>query len=229
MRYKTVVKAKVGGEAEALVGLVGGKGWIGGGVNDEISRRYREDLAKIMVGFLLQYQPTQVMLAPREADAPVLDVFQLFGFRRFYYNTPEAKKTVSDFFYKWGQYSVEFSYEDFRDKVQRDPEEKHLLILSYRATSYPSFPEAPTPYKAGFIYLGQINTDYLVARWRVVFRDVPSDLRHFLWLIPMNQIIDGFERDELIQIREISDPIMRAQKVLDMLREKRWGWTGGAP
>ena len=229
MRYKTVVKAKVGGEAEALVGLVGGEGWIGGGVNDEINRRYREDLAKIMVGFLLQYQPTQVMLAPREADAPVLDVFQLFGFRRFYYNTPEAKKTVSDFFYKWGQYSVEFSYEDFRDKVQRDPEEKHLLILSYRATSYPSFPEAPTPYKAGFIYLGQINTDYLVARWRVVFRDVPSDLRHFLWLIPMNQIIDGFERDELIQIREISDPIIRAQKVLDMLREKRWGWTGGAP
>jgi len=225
MRYRTIVKAKVAGEAEALVGLVGGSiNW-----SEEIGTAHREDLAKIMVDFLLQYQPTQVMLAPREADAPVLDVFQLFGFRRLYYNTPEAKKTVSDFFYRWGQYSVEFEYEDFRDKVQRDPEEKHLLILSYRATSYPSFPEAPTPYKAGFIYLGQINTDYLVARWRVVFRDVPSDLRHFLWLIPMNQIIDGFERDELIQIREISDPIMRAQKVLDMLREKRWGWTGGAP
>jgi len=225
MRYKTVVKAKVGGEAEALIGLVGGSiNW-----SDEIGRGYREDLAKIMVGFLLQYQPTQVMLAPREADAPVLDVFQLFGFRRLYYNAPEAKKTVSDFFYRWGQYSVEFEYEDFRDKVQRDPEEKHLLILSYGATSYPSFPEAPIAYKAGFIYLGQINIDYLIARWRVVFRDVPSDLRHFLWLIPMNQIIDGFDRNELIQIREISDPIMRVQKVLDMLREKRWGWTGGAP
>ena len=225
MRYETVVKAKVGGEAEALIGLVGGSiNW-----SDEIGRGHREDLVKIMVGFLLQYQPTQVMLAPREADAPVLDVFQLFGFRRLHYNTPEAKKTVSDFFYRWGQYSVEFDYEDFRDKVQRDPEEKHLLILSYGATSFPSFPEAPIPYKAGFIYLGQINTDYLVARWRVVFRDVPSDLRHFLWLIPMNQIIDGFERDELIQIREISDPIMRVQKVLDMLRERRWGWTGGAP
>ena len=177
----------------------------------------------------MQYQPTQVMLAPREADAPVLDVFQLFGFRRIYYDTLEAKKTVSDFFYKWGQYSVEFNYKDFRDKVQSDPEEKHLHILSYRTTPFPSFPEAPIPYKAGFIYLGQINTEALVARWRVVFRDVPSDLRHFLWLIPMKQIIDGFERDELIQIREISDPIMRVQKVLDMLREKRWGWTDGAP
>ena len=127
MRYRTVIKAKVAGEAEALVGLVGGSiNW-----DDEIGREHREDLAKIMVSFLLQYQPTQVMLAPREADAPVLDVFQLFGFRRLYYNTPEAKKTVSDFFYKWGQYSVEFNYKDFRDKVQSDPEEKHNVVEEY--------------------------------------------------------------------------------------------------
>ena len=45
----------------------------------------------------------------------------------------------------------------------------------------------------------------------------------------MNMIIAGFESEELVQMREISDPLKRAQKALDLLRERRWGWTGGAP
>jgi hypothetical protein len=222
MRYMTDVWAKIGGEAEALVGLAGGSNmWT-----RDSGREHRDDLAKILVNFLMQSQPDQVIVAPRVADAPVLDVFQLFGYPRSLYDTPEAKKTVSDFFFKWGQYSVEFDSEVFRDKIQRNTEEKHLLITRER---YPTFPKTTKPYKAGFIYLGQINIGALVERWRIVFRDVPSGYRHFLWLIPMNMIISGFEREELIQMNEISDPLKRAQKALDLLREKRWGWTGGAP
>lgn len=222
MRYMTEYWFKIGGEALALVGLVGGsKVWYGNS-----DREHRDDLAKILVKFLLQSQPDQVIVAPQVADKPVLDVFQLFGYVRSQYDTPEAKKTVSDFFFKWGQYSVEFNYEAFRDKIQRNPKEKHLLIARIR---YPTFPKTTIPYEAGYIYLGQINTGALLARWREVFRDVPSDNRHFLWLIPMNNIIYGFEREELIQMREISDPLERTQKVLDLLREKRWGWIGGLP
>ena len=222
MGYMNIVGAKIGGEAEALVGLVGGKGiWTG-----DSGSEHRENLAKILVNFLLQSQPDHIIVAPRVADAPVLDIFQLFGYPRSLYDTPEAKKTVTDFFYKWGQYSVEFDYEAFHDKVQKNTKKKHLLITRKR---YPTFPETTIPYKAGFIYLGQINTGALVERWRTVFRDVPNSYRHFLWLIPMNMIIAGFESEELVQMREISDPLKRAQKALDLLREKRWGWTGGAP
>lgn len=222
MGYMNIVGAKIGGEAEALVGLVGGSNiWTG-----DSGREHREDLAKILVKFLLQSQPDHVIVAPRVADAPVLDIFQLFGYPRSLYDTPEAKKTLTDFFYKWGQYSVEFDYEAFRDKIQRNTKKKHLFITRKR---YPTFPKTTIPYKAGFIYLGQINIGALVARWRIVFRDVPNSYRHFLWLIPMNMITAGFEREERIQMREISDPLKRAQKALDLLREKRWGWTGGAP
>lgn len=222
MRYMTDVLAKIGGEADALVGLVGGSGvWTG-----DSGREHRDDLAKILVNFLLQSQPDHVIVAPRIADTPVLDIFQLFGCPRWLYDTPEAKKTVTDFFYEWGQYSVEFDYEAFCDKVQKNTKKKHLFITRKR---YPTFPKTTLPYKAGFIYLGQINTGALVERWRIVFRDVPNSYRHFLWLIPMNMITAGFENEELVQIREISDPLKRAQKALDLLGEIRWGWTGGAP
>jgi hypothetical protein len=206
-------------KAETHIGVVGGsKSWgpteIGG-----LTEEYREDLAKILVGFLLQYQPDQVIGAP---DARVF--YWLLGCSALRDGTPESRKILSEFFSKFS-YSVEYDYEAFRNKIQTNPQEKHFLAPPLFVPSYDTFPKTATPYKVAIIYMGQKNISNLVARYSKAFENVSSGYGYFLWLIPVAQTTDGFEKVEVEQIREISNPIERVVKVLEIL-ERIAEWIG---
>ena len=197
-RYVSKAEVDVGLEVETLIGLA-----------DNM-----EDLVKMLMDFLLEFQPDQVIIDPAKR------VYQLFDVPTLH--TPESRKAIIEFFSKF-HYSVEHSYRVFRNKIQMNPKQKQVLNDPKFATSYDKydlFPETTEPYNAAIVYVGVIHFWLLVNSYKYVCLNLklkPNVNGRFLWLIPMRERFGGFTMEEIAQMREISDPAKRISKALKIL------------
>lgn len=176
-----------------------------------------ENMVRRLKEFLLEFKPDQVLVTgpasgeitpnpmdPHMDSHPPVKYFKERICKLYDLYTPErATYSGEKDPYLW----------EFADKIKQDPKKKRMYawVTDPEEATSALFPKMAQPYKVAIVLVG-LRPPQLYDR---AFRLLPSGDGYFLWLVELAP--NPLTYDECKQLSEISDPVQRAHKFLQIM------------